>query len=69
MCSTPSMPAATSTQPQEQVAAPTQADAKTSKAAAVQRNKMQSLAGRDTKTAPRGLSDAASSNKKELLGE
>lgn len=69
MCSTPKMPAATPQPQQEQVAAPTQADASVSKAAASTRNKMQSLAGRDTKTAPRGLSDNPVSQKKQLLGE
>lgn len=69
MCSTPSMPSAPTTSTQAQVAAPTYADAKVSKASAQTRNKMSSLAGRDVKTAPRGLGEAAPVQKKSLLGE
>lgn len=69
MCSTPKMPTATASTKQQEVAAPTQADASVSKATASTRNKMSSLAGRDIKTAPRGLSEAALSQKKNLLGE
>ena len=68
MCSTPKMPAA-NTVSQEQVAAPTYADAAVSKASTSTRNKTAALAGRDTKTSPRGLGDSANTKKKELLGE
>lgn len=69
MCSTPKMPTTTASSTQQEVAAPTQADASVSKATASTRNKMSSLAGRDIKTAPRGLNETAVSKKKELLGE
>ena len=77
MCSKPSMPAvSTATQKQEEVVAPKQADASVTKANAAQqqsvlgsRNKQTSLAGRDVKTAPRGLADGAVSQRKQLLGE
>lgn len=68
MCSTPKMPTPTSTANQE-VAAPTYADAKVSKASTNTRNKTAALAGRDTRTSARGLSDSATTQKKELLGE
>lgn len=68
MCSTPKMPSATSTATQEQVAAPTYADASVSKSSTATRNKTAALAGRDIKTSPRGLGDDAATNKKELLG-
>ncbi len=68
MCSTPSMPS-TSTPKQEEIQQPTQADASVTKAAANTRNKTGALAGRDTKTSARGLSDEVSSTKKALLGE
>lgn len=69
MCATPKMPSVTAATTQQEVAAPTQADASVSKATASTRNKMSSLAGRDVKTAPRGLNETAISKKKELLGE
>ena len=76
MCSKPSMPAATATPKQEEVVAPKQADATVTKADASQqssvlgsRNKQSTLAGRDIKTAPRGLADGAVSQRKQLLGE
>ena len=70
MCSTPKMPAvAQAAAPQEQVAAPTYADASVSKASTNTRNKTAALAGRDTKTSARGLGDDANTKKKELLGE
>lgn len=68
MCgSKPSMPAVQTTQ-QEQVAAPTYADAQVSKATTNTRNKTAALAGRDIKTSARGLSDEATKEKKNLLG-
>lgn len=66
MCSSPKVPAAPA--PQPTVAAPTVADAATSKTAAGQRNKAAALAGRDIKTSPRGLGDEAQTKKKNLLG-
>lgn len=68
MCSTPSMPAVQPAKQQE-VAAPTYADASVSKASTNSRNKTAALAGRDTKTSARGLGDTATTQKKELLGE
>ena len=75
MCSKPSMPAVSTTPKQEEVVAPKQADATVTKADAAQqtavlgaRNKQTTLAGRDVKTAPRGLTDGAVSQKKQLLG-
>ena len=53
----------------QQVTAPTMADAQVTKASAVEREKTASLAGRNIKTSPRGLSDEASTQKKSLLGE
>ena len=47
-----------------------QAKATNTKASAVERDsKSSTLAGRDTKTGSRGLSDEAKSKKKTLLGE
>ena len=68
MCSTPKMPAVQKAS-EEQIAAPTYADAAVTKAGANTRNKTAALAGRDTKTSPRGLGDTANVKKKELLGE
>lgn len=68
MCSTPKMPAVQSSTQQEQVAAPTYADASVSKATASARNKTAALAGRDVKTSSRGLSDESTTEKKSLLG-
>lgn len=82
MCSTPSEPATpvakqtqTQTAKKEEVAQ-TQANAAVTKADPVkqnstlgERNKQTGLAGRDIKTAPRGLRDVASVSKKTLLGE
>jgi len=69
MCgSSPSMPAVQTTQ-QKEVAAPTYADAAVTKATASTRNKAAALAGRNIKTSARGLSDDASTSKKNLLGE
>lgn len=69
MCSTPKMPTPASTATQQEVAAPTYADASVSKASTNTRNKTAALAGRDTKTSARGLADSATTQKKELLGE
>lgn len=68
MCSTPKMPTPASSANQE-VAAPTYADASVSKTSTNTRNKTAALAGRDIKTSVRGLSDSATTQKKELLGE
>lgn len=68
MCSTPKMPKV-ETNTQQEVAAPTYADAAVSKASTNTRNKTAALAGRDTKTSARGLGDEATTKKKELLGE
>lgn len=68
MCSTPKMPTPEPTV-KEEVAAPTYADAKVSKASTNTKNKTAALAGRDTKTTARGLGDTAQTQKKELLGE
>ena len=68
MCSTPKMPS-TKTEPQEEIATPTYADAAVTKASAKTRNKAAALAGRDIKTSARGLGDEAKTEKKELLGE
>ena len=68
MCSTPKYSTSTSTTTEE-VAAPTYADASVSKTSTNTRNKTAALAGRDTKTSARGLSDTATTEKKELLGE
>ena len=67
MCSTPKMP--TISNNTKEIAAPTYADAAVTKASAATRNKSAALAGRDIKTSPRGLSDEAKTNKKNLLGE
>ena len=79
MCSTPSMPAASTASPaaaKKEEVAQTQANAAVTKADPVkqnstlgERNKQTGLAGRDVKTAPRGLGDVASVSKKALLGE
>ncbi len=64
-----SMPAVTSSTQQEQIASPTYADASVTKATANTRNKAAALAGRDTKTSARGLSDESEKDKNRLLGE
>jgi len=56
-------------QEQKQVAAPTYADASTTKAVSNTKNKAALLAGRDIKTTSRGLSDEGNTVKKSLLGE
>jgi len=53
---------------QEQVAAPTYADASVSKATATTRNKSAALAGRDVRTSARGLSNESDKEKRGLLG-
>ena len=68
MCSTPKMPSP-QTQKQEEIAAPTQADAAVTKAAQGTKDKQKALAGRDIMTAPRGLSGVAAVQNKKLLGE
>ena len=68
MCSTPKMPAVQKAS-EEQIAAPTYADASVTKAAQNTRAKSESLAGRDIKTSARGLSDNAPTKKKQLLGD
>lgn len=67
MCSTPSMPAVK--QNTETIATPTMADASVTKSATAQRNKTAANAGRDIRTAARGLSTEAQTAKKKLLGE
>lgn len=78
MCSSSTPAPATNTQKEQEKVQKTQADASATKASAdtVQasaalgsRSKQTSLAGRDVKTAPRGLADLAASKKKTLLGE
>lgn len=54
---------------QPQVAAPTYADASTTKATANTKKKTAMLAGRDIKTSSRGLNDDTNTTKKSLLGE
>ena len=68
MCSTPKMPAVQKAS-EEQIAAPTYADAAVTKAGANTRNKTASLAGRDIRTSSRGLADAPQNKKKQLLGD
>lgn len=67
MCSTPSMPAVQKAP--ETVATPTVADAAVTKSATAIRNKTATNAGRDIRTAARGLTEAAQTQKKKLLGE
>ncbi len=69
MCSTPKMPQPTTQENKEEIAAPTQADAAVTKAAQGTREKNAKLAGRDVKTAPRGLNTVATVQNKKLLGE
>lgn len=71
MCSTPSAPDYTppAQVQQEQVAAPTYADASVTKASSSTRNKTAALAGRDIKTTARGLGDETETQKKTLLGD
>lgn len=79
MCSSPSSPApVNNTQKEQEKVQQNQADVSTTKAspdtvqsssALGSRSKQTSLAGRDIKTAPRGLADLAASKKKTLLGE
>lgn len=68
MCSTPSIPK-TETKKQEEIAAPTQADAAVTKASSKTKDKAKALAGRDVMTASRGLSGVAAVQNKKLLGE
>lgn len=67
MCSTPKMPK-DDTEPKEEIAAPTYADAQVSKTTVNTRNKTAALAGRDIKTSPRGLKDEPEKEKKTVLG-
>ena len=53
---------------QEQVAAPTYADASVTKATASTRNKTAALAGRDVRTTSRGLQNESEKEKRGLLG-
>jgi hypothetical protein len=69
MCSTPSIPSAPTTPKKEEIATPTQADAGVTKAGAAAKDKAKALAGRDVKTAPRGLTGVAAVQNKKLLGE
>lgn len=63
-----STPVVQTTQQQE-VAAPTYADAQVTKASTIERSKKAALAGRNVKTSARGLSDEAKTDKKNLLGD
>lgn len=47
----------------------TPADAQATKAVAIEREKQSSLAGRDSKTGARGLTDEVKNKRKTLLGE
>ena len=67
MCSTPSMPAV-QTPKQEEIASPTYADAKVTKAGVATRDKAKALAGRDVKTSARGLKSESEKEKSKLLG-
>ncbi len=67
MCSTPKMPEV-QTQKQEEIASPTYADAKVTKASAQVKEKTRLLAGRDIKTSARGLKDDSETQKTKLLG-
>lgn len=67
MCSTPKMPEV-QTQKQEDIASPTYADAKVTKASTNQKEKARMLAGRDIKTSARGLEKEAETEKTKLLG-
>ena len=67
MCSTPKMPEV-QTQKQEEIASPTYADAKVTKASVQVKEKTRLLAGRDIKTSARGLKDDSETQKTKLLG-
>ena len=69
MCSAPKAATSAPVKQQEPIQEPTLADAGVTKASAIERNKAEGLAGRDTKTGARGLGDEAKSRKKTLLGE
>lgn len=58
----------TSSAAQEQVAAPTYADASVTKATTQTRNKAAALAGRDIRTSTRGLQNESEKEKRGLLG-
>ena len=60
--------ASTSSAAQEQVAAPTYADAAVTKATTSTRNKTAALAGRDVRTTTRGLQNDSDKEKRGLLG-
>ena len=67
MCSTPSIPSV-QTPKQEEIASPTYADAKVTKATSAAKNRAKSLAGRDIKTSTRGLTTESEKEKTKLLG-
>ena len=67
MCSTPKMPQV-QTQEQPEIASPTYADAKVTKASANTKDRMKALAGRDIKTSARGLTSESDKEKSKLLG-
>ena len=67
MCSTPKMPAV-QTPKQEEIASPTYADAKVTKAGSAAKDKARMLAGRDIKTSTRGLMRDSDKEKTKLLG-
>ena len=68
MCSTPKMPAASST-PTTTVATPTYADAAQTKSAASKRIQTSANSGRDIRTTAQGDTSTANTKKKKLLGE
>lgn len=67
MCSTPSMPAV-QTPKQEEIASPTYADAKVTKASSIAKEKARMFAGKDIKTSARGLKAESETEKTKLLG-
>ena len=67
MCSTPSMPKV-ETNNQEDIAAPTYADAKVTKAGADTKERTRALSARNIKTSSRGLGSESETEKSKLLG-
>ncbi len=69
MCTAKTPSYSSSSTTETEAVSPTYADAATSKSTTNTRNKTAALAGRDTKTSARGLGTAATTEKKDLLGE
>lgn len=67
MCSTPSMPKV-ETNKQEEIASPTYADAKVTKAGSAAKDRTRALNARNIKTTSRGLSSESETEKSKLLG-